>query len=305
MSSDFHEQCERLGMTMAKRDPAGPGLGRAAVGVACAVLAALLVASCSRTPTNENRGSETPVQPGASGASPAVDDIISRYESLDNSVDSTTRLKASVQSQNGSKSEAIQLTIFRKKEPDGTQHYMIDFTAPPEERDRDALINVTPAGEIEAIRYTQSTNSFLTARSAIDEESLFGLTLQELVGGQPQKYDYKLIGEEQYKGQPAYRVEGMLKPGAESRFTRMVMLISRENYTAPMIEAYDKQGQLARKLVIARMEQVSGNWLRWQWTIDNQEQHKMIDFQVADVKFNQNLPESNFSREFLKKSSSK
>jgi hypothetical protein len=53
------------------------------------------------------------------------------------------------------------------------------------------------------------------------------------------------------------------------------------------------------------MEQVDGNWLRWQWKVDNPEQHKVIDFQVVDAKFNQNLPESMFSRESLKTSSSK
>jgi hypothetical protein len=230
---------------------------------------------------------------------------MSRYSSLDGSIDSTTKLKASVRSEDGSKPELIQLTIFRKKEPDGTQHYLIDFTAPPQERDRDALINVTPTGEIEAIRYTQSTGNFLTARGATDEESLFGLTLQELVGGQPEKYDYKLIREEEYGGKPAYRIEGTLKPGAESRFPRTIMLISKENYTAPVIEAYDSQGQLARKLVVAKMQQVNESWLRWQWTIDNQEEHKTIDFQVVDAKFNQSVPESQFSRESLKKSSSK
>jgi hypothetical protein len=276
------------------------------VGLGCAVLPLLLLAACSQTPVNENRGAETPVQPGSSaGPSPAVGDIISRYESIDGSIDSTTKLKASVRSQDGSKPEVIQLTIFRKKEPDQTQHYLIDFTAPAQERDRDALINVTPGGDIEAIRYTRSTGSFLTAHSATDEESLFGLTLQELVGGQPQKYDYKLIGEEEYEGKPVYRVEGTLKPGAESRFTRTVMLISKENYTAPVIEAYDNQGQLARKLVVSKMEQVDGNWLRWQWKVDNQEQHKVIDFQVVDAKFNQKLPEAIFSRESLKTSSSK
>jgi hypothetical protein len=296
---------QEVGMTNANLRAVRSETKTAFVGLACAVSAVLLLASCTRDSGNENREAGSPVQPGSGAASPAVDDIISRYESLDGTIESTTKLKASVQSQDAGKPELIHLTIFRKKEPDGSQHYLIDFTAPPEERDRDALINVTPGGDIEAIRYTQSTNSFLTARGATDEESLFGLTLQELVGGQPQKYDYKLIGEEQYEGKPVYRVEGLLKAGAESRFTRTVMLISKENYTAPVIEAYDNQGQLAHKLVVAKMEQVNGNWLRWQWTIDNREQHKMIDFQVVDVNFNQNLPESSFSRESLKKSSSK
>jgi hypothetical protein len=269
------------------------------------VLAAMVLASCSKTSTDENRRPQAPVESGsAPGTAPAIDEIIRRYEQTDTSVDSTTKLKASVESQDG-KPGVIQLTIYRKKEPDGAQHYLVDFTAPPQERDRDALINVSPTGEIEAIRYAQSTGSFLSTRSATDEESLFGLTLQELVGGQPEKYDYKLIGEEQYLGMAVYRVEGTLKTGAESRFTRMVLLISKENYTAPVIEAYDSQAQLAHKLAVARFMQIGGSWLRSQWTIDNQEQHKKIDFQAIDAKLNQNLPESMFTRDYLKKSAAK
>jgi hypothetical protein len=265
----------------------------------------MFLASCSKPGVEENRPAPTPAETASSGAaSPPVTDIISRYESIDTSNDSTTKLKATVKSAGEDQAKLIQLTVHHKKEPDGAQRYLVDFTAPAQERDRDAMIEVSPSGQIEVTRYTQSTGSFLTARSATDEESMFGLTLQELVGGQPEKYDYKLIGEEQYAGKPVYRIEGTLKPGAESRFTRTVMLISKDNYTAPVIEAYDNQGQLARKLVVDKMEQRDGNWLRWQWTVDNQEQHKKVDFQVVDVKFNQNLPESMFSREYLKKSAS-
>ena len=273
--------------------------------IAILFFAANLLASCSKPTVDENRATPTPAATESTSATTTpVEEIISKYESTDTSNDSTTKLKATVESLNEGKPRTIQLTLHRKKEPDGTQRYLVDFTAPPEERDRDALIEVSPAGQIVVTRYTQSTGGFLTARSATDEESLFGLTLQELVGGQPEKYDYKLIGEEQYAGKPVYRLEGTLKPGAESRFPRTVMLISKDNYTAPVIEAYDSQGQLARRLVADKVEQVNGNWVRWHWTIDNQEQHKKIDFQVVDAKVNQNLPESMFTRENLKKSAS-
>jgi hypothetical protein len=284
-----------------KPSPINPGRA-AAVSL---LVAAILLASCSKPAVEENRAAATPAETASSSAnSPPVAEIISRYESTDTSNDSSTKLKATVKSSGEDQAKSIQLTVHHKKESDGSQRYLVDFTAPPQERDRDAMIEVSPSGQIVVTRYTQSTGSFLTARSATDEESLFGLTLQELVGGQPEKYDYKLIGEEQYAGKPVYRIEGTLKPGAESRFTRTVMLISKDNYTAPVIEAYDSQGQLAHKLVVDKMEQRDSNWLRWQWSIDNQEQHKKVDFQVVDVKFNQSLPESMFSREYLKKSAS-
>jgi len=271
----------------------------------CALLVLLTVLQgCTGSGSKEEQPS-APSAPsgtggsGGAGTAPDVTTLMSKYANLDTSHTSVTKLKASIQPSDG-KAEEVQFTIYREHQPGGDEHLLVEFTSPAEERDRDALINVNPQGAIEAVRYGEGSKSFITAKSPTDEESLFGLTLQELIGGEPENYDYKFVDDENFQGIPVYRVEGKLKAGIESRFPRVVMLISKQDATAYSIEAYDSSNELARQLTVQKMDQVSGIWTRMKWTIDNREQHKKIDFNVIDVKYNQNLPESTFTKDHLK-----
>lgn len=245
-------------------------------------------------------GSAPPANAPAGGAKADANQIAQRYIALDNSHSSVAKTRASIQGADNGSHLDVQMTMYRKNEPDGRRLMLVEFTWPADERDRDALIAVSPQGDIEATRYVQATSSFITAKNATDQDSLFGLTLQELVGGQNEKYDYKLDGEESYQSTPVYRITGELKPNAESRFPRITVLISKDNYEALNVEAYDSHGEVVRRLVVNKLEQVGGYWTRMAWTVENLEQKKKISFQATDVKYDQNIPDTVFSRDHLK-----
>ena len=196
-----------------------------------------------------------------------------------------------------------QFDIVNKREADGKRLMMTAFTAPAAERDRNALLSVTPQGEIEVTRYVQMNDSFITAKGATNEDSFFGMTAQEMVDGQPEKYTYRLLGEENVGGSPAYKIEGVLKKGAESKFSRIVMLIDKNNYTAHLAEFYDNKNELLRRVNIIQNQQINGHWTRTHYTIDNLGRKKKLDFEIKEVKYDQNLSPSLFTREHLKKTS--
>jgi len=235
--------------------------------------------------------------------------IIQRYRALDDSRDSTTKLVASI-SGDGERAEMAQpkqvhFTMFKKRNPDGKLSMLVEFTAPSDERDRDGLITVFPDGQIEGIRYVQSTDSFIVTRDVLSEDALFGLTLQELANGQPEKYDFTVIGEETSDGTPVYRLEGKLKHGVESKFTRIVLLISKQNYAATRAEFYDNHAQLTRILIVNKTEQIAGYSTRTKWTIDNRARQRKIDFSVVEASYDRDLSDSIFTREHLKKIASR
>ena len=265
-----------------------------------ATLLLMLSASCSTKP--EREGSIAPNEnknAGSSGLDAAQ--IIERHRALDNSRDSAIEMRAQVGVTGESAApRQIQLTMYRKHHPDVHLLMLIEFTAPPEERDRDGLITVYPDGRIEAVRYVQSTDSFIVVTDPGSEDALFGLTPQELAEGQPEKYDFTLLGEETLDRAPVYRLEGKLKQGAESKFPRTVLLISKQNFTAVQAEFYDNHDELARRLTVSKFEQIAGHWTRTRWTIDNRARKKKVDFEAVDVKYDQNLSDSIFSREHLK-----
>src|SRR5947199_2948713 len=198
--------------------------------VAAVLAMALLLVGCNHNSTTNSNNAAEP----ASRPAPAMDaaQIIEQNRKLDNSRDSVMKLRASIQIENPAAqltpiTPEVQMTQYRKRAADGSEMMRVEFTAPPTQRDLSALISVSPAGEIEATRYTQSSNSFVSSRGVLSEDSLFGMTLQVLVGCQPEKYDWKLAGEETFNQTPVYRLDGRLKPAAESKFSRLVMFITK------------------------------------------------------------------------------
>ena len=269
----------------------------------------MTLSGCSRKPDgtvapgNSNNSSGKTVST-ATDAGPIID----RYRTLDNSKDSTIKLRATVNSsdQRGENSpRQVAFTINRKHQPDGRMLMLVEFTAPAEERDRDGLITVFPDGQIEGVRYVQSTDSYIVTRDVMSEDALFGLTLQELADGQPEKYDFTVAGEETFEGSPVYRMEGKLKHGAESKFARVVLLISKQNHAAVHAAFYDNHDEEARNLIVTKTEQIGGRWTRTRWTIDNRARHKKIDFEAFDVRYDVGLKDSMFTREHLKKIASR
>jgi hypothetical protein len=246
-------------------------------------------------------GSNANRRPSESNPNAALDaaKIVERFRSVNMPDRSTVKMKVKIQEADQSSRE-VRLTTYRNRKPDGGQVMLIEFTAPAEERDRSSLITISPQGEIEATRYAQGTDSFVSAKGATTEDSLFGLSLQELVEGQPEKYDFIVVGEETLKSSPVYRLEGKLKEGAESRFPRIVLMILKDNYATTLAEFHDSQSSLVRRMEVDTFEQISGHPVRTRFTIDNIARRKKLDFEVLSASFEGPLSDSLFTREHLK-----
>ncbi|HYP27997.1 MAG TPA: outer membrane lipoprotein-sorting protein [Blastocatellia bacterium] len=271
-----------------------------AVALLCA--SAFTLCACNDASEGTQPKAGPAVRPAA--ASPAADEIVGRFRALDNSRNSTTQVRVRIQEQAGAP-RTLQVTIYRKREADGGQKMVMDFSGSPDERDRSALISYGPKGDVEAMRFIQSNNSFVTTTTVAGEDSLFGMTLQELADGQTDKYDYTLAGEETAGATPVYKVEGKLKPSVESKFPRLVMSLSKDNGTLQVAEFYDSRNELARRMTVTKLEEVGGRWTRMQWVVDNVARGKRLDFEVLGVRYDTNLSDSIFSKDHLRKISSR
>jgi hypothetical protein len=122
-------------------------------------------------------------RPAAADAAP----IIERYRALDGGGASKVKLRARITESNpGAETRVppvVEMTIYKKQATDGSKLMLVEFTSPPEERDRDALLRIGSHGEIEAARYAQSSDSFITTNDVMAEESLFGLSRRSLQTG--------------------------------------------------------------------------------------------------------------------------
>ena len=272
------------------------------------VAAALLVSSCGDHPASDGAAGGAPTTPSTPRM--PVAEILERNRKLDDSRDSVQKMRARIQVENPASQltpipPEVQMTVYRKRMADGGETMLVEFTAPPTQRDLDALISVNGAGDVEGIRYNQSGNNFVSTKGVLNEDSLFGMTLQELLGGQSEKYDLQLIGEETFNQIPVYRLDGKLKPSTESKFQRLVMLVARDNFAMLEGELYDEHDELTRRLTVEKQAQIGGHWTRMRWTVDNRGRQKRIEFEIVDTKYDQNLSDSLFTRESLKKIATK
>lgn len=246
------------------------------------------------------KSTEPPAAQPANPSGPEASEILRRYLAISDSKDSAIKMRARIIDSDAASASPVQveLTIHRKRSADGGETMLVEFHG--EERDRSALVSITPSGEVEGVRYVQSNDTFVTTSGVTTEESLFGMTMQELADGQPEKYDFKLTGEATHLSSQAYRLEGRLKEGFESKFPRLVLLISKENSAALAAEFYDSQDELARRVIVDEGETRAGYWTRLRWTLHNLARKKTIDFQTTDARYDQNLGESIFTRQHLK-----
>ncbi|HJQ67409.1 MAG TPA: outer membrane lipoprotein-sorting protein [Blastocatellia bacterium] len=262
-----------------------------------ALTLAVFAAACAK---EESKPVETAARAPSPDAGREGEQIVERYRALDNSSQSVSKTLAVIKESDGSTRE-VGMSISRKLAPDGRRLMLVEFTSPAEERDRNALVITSPQGNIEATRYIQSNNSFATVNNVVSEDSLFGMTMQELADGQTEKYSFRLVGEESVEGKAVYRIEGKLKDGMESKFPRIVLLISKENYAALVAEFYDNQNQLLRRVTVGEMAEREGHWTRMRWVVDNPARQKKISFETIKVAYGGQLSDAIFSRDHLKK----
>lgn len=246
------------------------------------------------------KSADPPAPQPASTSGLNAQEILKRYLAITDSKDSTIKMRARITDSVAASPSPVQvdLTIYRKRSADGGQTMLVEFNA--EERDRSTLVTIAPQGEVEGVRYVQSNDTFVTTKGVTTEEALFGMTMQELADGQPEKYDFELTGEASHLTWQVYRLEGKLKEGVESKFPRVVLLISKESFAALAAEFYDTQDELARRLTVDEGETRAGYWTRLKWTLHNLARKKTIDFQTIDARYDQNLADSIFTRQHLK-----
>lgn len=114
-------------------------------------------------------------------------------------------------------------------------------------------------------------------------------------------YEFELLGEEEYEGRSAYKLEGIKVPGKEVSYYRRVVWIDSERFVGLKEELYAESGRLLKEAKVVEVEEIDGRWYPVQMIMENKlRKNTSTEFIVKEIEFNPELPEDIFTLERLR-----
>lgn len=114
-------------------------------------------------------------------------------------------------------------------------------------------------------------------------------------------YDFEIIGEEEYEGRPAYKLEGVKVPGKEVSYYRRVVWIDQERFVGLKEELYAESGRLLKVANVLEVEEIDGRWYPVHMIMENKlRKNTSTEFIINEIKFNAEIDEDLFTLERLR-----
>lgn len=125
---------------------------------------------------------------------------------------------------------------------------------------------------------------------------------EDLSSQEIEKYDYKLLAEEELDGQLMFKVE-RIPLYAKSGYTRQISWIDKEHYRAFKTEFYDRKNTLLKTLVMSDFKQyLDKYWRPSVMQMVNHQNGKQTDLTWENYQFNNGLSDSDFEQAALRRS---
>lgn len=96
-----------------------------------------------------------------------------------------------------------------------------------------------------------------------------------------------------------YVLDGKLKPGRISDYSRSVLWVDAKNFHPSRIELYGKTGKLIKTLTMDKVEQVNGFWVSREMTMEDVRTGHKTKMILVKVKFNSGLSDDLFTERYL------
>jgi len=114
-------------------------------------------------------------------------------------------------------------------------------------------------------------------------------------------YDFKIIGEEEYEGRPAYKLEGVKVPGKEVSYYRRVIWIDQERFVGLKEDLYAESGRLLKEVNVLEVKEIDSRWYPTHVIMENKlRQNTSTEFIVKEIEFNAEIDEDMFTLERLR-----
>jgi hypothetical protein len=228
------------------------------------------------------------------------DEIVTTYLKADASPFRKSRIRFTVTSETDP-TKIYEVDVWRKQTEDETLT-LSNIIKPAEDSGLSSLVDEVKDKNTVMTAYLPGTNQF---REMGANKSLFGgIPAEELLGAWS-KYDYKYIGEKNLDGVSVFELEGKLKPGKHAVAARMTAFFRADNNLPAELHLFDPGGKELRVFRIKNYQTSAGRNYVSKMEIENLIQKTNVVVEVLSMDFPNQIDDSVFTREQLKKNAGK
>lgn len=227
-------------------------------------------------------------------AQPAADQILER---IDRNLSSENRVFESSMTIHGGRSSR---TITSKTYAEGDKRSFTEYLSPPREEGTKML-----KLEEQLWIYSPSTDRTIQISGHMLRQSVMGsdLSYEDMMDDRKltETYNAEVVGTEEIGGRDCWILQLTGKVD-DLAYSSRRLWVDRERYVPLKEELFAKSGKLLKRSEMSDVEQIGGRWFpRTVFYRDMLKQgSEGTEFQITDIRFNQEIPDYMFSKAALK-----
>ena len=192
--------------------------------------------------------------------------------------------------------------LFWREGNRGKSKILIRFTAPPEVRGVGFLTLNRPDGPAEQWLYTPAIQRDRRVAQQEKSQRFMGtdFTHEDMEERSIENYDYELVVEEPYAGQPAYKIKAVYKDRANTQYSHLYLWVRRDIVAGSFMEFY-VEGKLRKTLRWDDWKQVQGIWTPHLVEMKDLRHGSTTRIRASDVKYNMKFEPDWFSLRNLRR----
>jgi hypothetical protein len=239
-------------------------------------------------------------------ADPKGEQLVNRY--LSQSARRSAIFNMGVDYQEAGK-ESIHLEFtWMRKAQQGLMSHLIKMEAPPSEKGKLLLVHEKPDGDSDYIAYRP--NSALKKKVRVSGARNYkfkGITIsvQELIGGELQKYDHQAKGTKPIEGIQCHEVENRIKPQFknDSNYPRSVVYFREDNGMLQKWELFGDSDKLEKVITADEIKKIQGNWTLTIARVEDLKKKGKLILKLIEGHYDPSLSDELFNEEYLKQNS--
>jgi hypothetical protein len=201
----------------------------------------------------------------------------------------------------------LEFTWMRKIKK-GLASHLLRMEAPPSEKGKLLLVREKSDGGTDYLAYRP--NSVLKKKVRITAARNYkykglSISVQELIGGELQKYSHQYKGTKTVNGIQCQGVESTLldRFRNDSDYPRTLIYLRTDNGMPLKWELFGNSGQLQKNIFAEEMKEIEGIWTLTKVRVEDLKKNSQLILTLKEANYNPELKDQSFSEEYLKQNS--